>query len=113
MSDILVVDDLRRFDKNVVNVPITYARNSSDALVLLEKNKKKGFSQVWLDHDLGEDDDIRPVVQWLIENRPPIGHVFVQSMNPVGVDFIIRSLSPYYRVDRVNNPNLRVPDELI
>lgn len=107
--EILVVDDLRRFMKPI-DAPITYARNSSDAIALLTKNQKRGYSQLWLDHDLGDEDDIRPVVNWLVEHRPPIGRVYVQSMNPVGSEHILKSLEPYYRVQRVNNPFLRVPD---
>lgn len=106
------MDDQRRFVKPI-NAPITYARSSSDAIALLEKNKKRGYAQVWLDHDLGEEDDIRPVVTWLVENRVPIGQVYVQSMNPVGVDHIIKSLEPFYRIMKVNTPFLRIPDELL
>lgn len=106
---VLVVDDLRRFDPIIDGGEITYARRSADAIHLLSRNKDSGYEQVWLDHDLGENDDIRVVVRWILEYKPKIGNVMVQSMNPVGAEWIVRSLEKLYPTRRVNSPYLRVP----
>ncbi|MFC9975979.1 cyclic-phosphate processing receiver domain-containing protein [Spirillospora sp. NPDC127200] len=54
---ILGVDDLR-------SLPSTtrVARTSREGVLLLEEHRDRNIDELWLDHDLGEDDDILPVV---------------------------------------------------
>lgn len=57
---VVVVDDNRLFPGDPV-----YARTSAEALTLLADVDSVG--QLWLDHDLGETDDIMAVVDYLAE----------------------------------------------
>ncbi|MFI1408349.1 cyclic-phosphate processing receiver domain-containing protein [Streptomyces sp. NPDC020707] len=56
------------------------------------------IDELWLDHDLGGDDSIMPVVTLLEEagfQGVPfqIGTVYVHSANPIGAETVVRSLS--------------------
>lgn len=106
---ILVIDDLRtlRLDGN----PLVHVRDSVRALERLQLAARRGevIEQLWLDHDLGGDDDIRPVVRWLEEQAaletgelPEIRAVFLHSSNPVGVAWMKAALRPWFRVQVVS-----------
>jgi hypothetical protein len=64
------------------------------------------IDELWLDHDLGGDDSIMPVVTLLEEagfQGVPfqIGTVYVHSANPIGAETVVRSLSHWnYHVRR-------------
>ncbi|MFJ7969073.1 cyclic-phosphate processing receiver domain-containing protein [Streptomyces sp. NPDC096324] len=73
---------------------------------LLEEHRHSYIDELWLDHDLGGDDTIMPVVTLLEEaafnGRPfQVGTVFVHSANPIGAETVMRSLARWsYRVER-------------
>lgn len=98
---ILVVDDLRTFP----GIDATYARSSHRALATLRV--VPGLDELYLDHDLGGEDTIMPVVDYLQERSffgdpLPIGRVTVHSDNPPGCETIMRALNPIYICRRVD-----------
>lgn len=99
--NILVIDDQRTFafpDHHSV----TYARNSSEAIGLLENT---AYDEVWFDHDLGlrlnDIDTIWPVVEFLEESnendrRIEIDSIVIHTANPVGREGLRVALSRVY-----------------
>jgi hypothetical protein len=91
---IVLVDDLRSFvDGRVAQV----ARSSAAGVEALERHRGQRVDELWLDHDLGGDDTIWPVVEVLeraaFEDRPfDIGVVYVHSANPAGAARLIQAL---------------------
>lgn len=90
---ILGIDDLRP-------LPWTtrIARSSGEGVKLLQEHRDSFIDELWLDHDLGGDDSILPVVTLMEEaafsGRPfRIGTVFVHSANPMGAETVVRSLT--------------------
>ncbi len=98
---VLGIDDLRPLPRAT-----RIARTSCEGIQLLEEHRDSFIDELWLDHDLGGDDTIMPVVTLLEEaafnGRPfQIGVVFVHSANPVGAETVVRSLGRWnYRVRR-------------
>src|SRR3954467_15206689 len=98
---IVLIDDLRSF---VDGRPAQVARTSSAGVELLDRYRSHRLDELWLDHDLGDDDTIWPVVEVLeraaFENLPfDIGMVIVHSANPAGAAKIARVLRRWgYRV---------------
>ncbi|MET7388525.1 cyclic-phosphate processing receiver domain-containing protein [Streptomyces sp. NPDC005529] len=98
---ILGIDDLRP-------LPWTtrIARSSGEGIKLLQEHRDSFIDELWLDHDLGGDDSISPVVTLMEEaafnGRPfRIGMVFVHSANPIGAETVVRSLTRWnYHVRR-------------
>jgi hypothetical protein len=98
---ILGIDDLRP-------LPWTtrIARSSGEGVKLLQEHRDSLIDELWLDHDLGGDDSILPVVTLLEEaafnGRPfRIGTVYVHSANPIGAETVVRSLRRWnYQVRR-------------
>ncbi|MGC4987501.1 cyclic-phosphate processing receiver domain-containing protein [Streptomyces sp. DT193] len=98
---ILGIDDLRP-------LPWTtrIARSSGEGIKLLQEHRDSFIDELWLDHDLGGDDSILPVVTLMEEaafnGRPfRIGTVFVHSANPIGAETVVRSLTRWdYQVRR-------------
>ncbi|WP_262284364.1 cyclic-phosphate processing receiver domain-containing protein [Micromonospora sp. MA102] len=94
LSRIVLVDDLRSFvDGRVAQV----ARTSGAGIEALERHRGARLDELWLDHDLGGDDTIWPVVEVLeraaFEERPfTIGVVYVHSANPAGAEKIMQAL---------------------
>jgi NAD+-processing family protein with receiver domain len=85
-SRVLLIDDLRSFvdgrDAEVV-------RTSAAGVESLDRCVGQRLDELWLDHDLGEDDTIWPVVEVLeraaFHGRPfEIGVINVHSANPAG-----------------------------
>lgn len=68
---IILVDDLRSF---VDGRPAEVARTSAAGVELLDRRRSDRLDELWLDHDLGDDDTIWPVVEVLeraaFEGRP-------------------------------------------
>jgi hypothetical protein len=60
----VLIDDVRGFKDER---PALMARSSQEALKLLEGLGHKRIDHLWLDHDLGGDDTIRPVVDLLVQ----------------------------------------------
>ncbi|MER5638971.1 cyclic-phosphate processing receiver domain-containing protein [Kitasatospora sp. NPDC002227] len=98
---ILGIDDLRPLPRAT-----RIARTSRAGIQLLEEHRGRFIDELWLDHDLGGEDSILPVVTLLEEaafhGRPfDIGTVFVHSANPTGAETVVRSLTHWrYRVRR-------------
>ncbi|MFF2354823.1 cyclic-phosphate processing receiver domain-containing protein [Kitasatospora sp. NPDC058115] len=98
---ILGIDDLRPLP-----TATRIARTSREGVQLLHEHRDTRIDELWLDHDLGGDDDILPVVTLLEEaafgGRPfDIGTVLVHSANPVGAATVVQALARWnYRVRR-------------
>lgn len=83
---IALIDDLRSF---VDGRRAEVARTSAAGVELLTRYRDGRLDELWLDHDLGGDDTIWPVVEVLeqaaFDDRPfNIGVVVVHSANPGG-----------------------------
>jgi hypothetical protein len=98
---IILVDDLRSFtDGRHAEV----ARTSTAGVELLERHQHQRVDELWLDHDLGGDDTIWPVVEVLeraaFDGRPyDIGVVTIHSANPAGAAKMAQALRRWgYRV---------------
>ncbi|MFK8844838.1 cyclic-phosphate processing receiver domain-containing protein [Streptomyces sp. Ac-502] len=82
------------------------ARTSHEGIRLLQEHRDSFIDELWLDHDLGGDDSIMPVVTLMEEaafdGQPfRIGTVFVHSANPIGSETVVRSLTRWnYQVRR-------------
>lgn len=94
----LVIDDLREF-----NFPVKYARTSKNGIHLLKLYAAKGqtIDELWLDHDLGGDDTIYPVIHFLeekahFEEPIPIDVIYIHTSNPVGRQMMKTALDRYY-----------------
>lgn len=104
---IVVIDDLRSFTDGR---DALYARSSQEALVLLDElaATESVVDELWLGHDLGGFDTIRPVVLWLAERAAtstalPITAIYVHTANPSNADSMVRQLSLYYeKVSRID-----------
>ncbi|MET9735173.1 cyclic-phosphate processing receiver domain-containing protein [Streptomyces sp. NPDC006458] len=98
---ILAIDDLRALPRAT-----RLARTSREGVQLLQEHQDIFIDELWLDHDLGGDDNIMPVVALLEEaafHGDPfqIGTVYVHSANPIGAETVVRSLSHWkYHVRR-------------
>ena len=92
---IVLVDDLRSFlDGRRAQV----ARTSQAGVALLEQLAGGRIDELWLDHDLGGEDTIWPVVEVLergaFEGRPlDVGVVHVHSANPPGAAKVVQALT--------------------
>ncbi|WBB88388.1 hypothetical protein O7542_14050 [Micromonospora sp. WMMC264] len=100
---IVLVDDLRSFvDGRTAEV----ARTSDAGVELLGRYRDRRLDELWLDHDLGGDDTIWPVVEVLeraaFDKRHfDVGVINVHSANPVGatkVALVLRHWGYYVRV---------------
>ncbi|MEV4819934.1 cyclic-phosphate processing receiver domain-containing protein [Micromonospora tulbaghiae] len=100
---IVLVDDLRSFvDGRTAEV----ARTSDAGVELLGRYRDRRLDELWLDHDLGGDDTIWPVVEVLeraaFDKRPfDVGVINVHSANPVGatkIALVLRHWGYYVRV---------------
>lgn len=85
----LMVDDMR-----LPNFPeeVTLVTNSKDALEIISSDRQ--WDYIYLDHDLGGDDTIRPVLDFLVKNKRDFSGsiVYIISSNPVGVNMIKTAL---------------------
>lgn len=99
---ILVIDDIREYEGAV------HARTSAIGLELLQSQQ---WDEVWLDHDLGGEDTIRPVVNWLDEHELDI-EIGILTANPVGFDYIRLALGRKYPIALYPN-GARTPLKLL
>lgn len=60
----VLVDDVRGFKDQR---PALVARSSQEAVTLLEALGRQRIDHLWLDHDLGGEDTIRPVVELMVQ----------------------------------------------
>ncbi|MGI5148124.1 cyclic-phosphate processing receiver domain-containing protein [Plantactinospora sp. CA-294935] len=91
---IVLVDDLRSF---VDGRSAEVARTSAAAVEILDRYRDRRLDELWLDHDLGGDDTIWPVVEVLeraaFDKRPfDVGVINVHSANPAGATKIAQVL---------------------
>jgi hypothetical protein len=100
---VVLVDDLRSFvDGRRADV----ARTSAAGVDLLHRYRDERLDELWLDHDLGEDDTIWPVLEVLeraaFEDRPfDIGVINVHSANPAGAAKVTQVLRRWGYLVRV------------
>jgi hypothetical protein len=100
-TTVVLVDDLRSF---VDGRRAEIARTSASGVELLNRYRDRRLDELWLDHDLGEDDTTWPVVEVLeraaFEERPfDIGIINVHSANPAGAAKLVQVLRHWgYRV---------------
>lgn len=113
----MVIDDERTLVKPGHDVH--HVRTSKDALQVLQSDSpgvQKSWDALYLDHDLGGEDTIRPIVDFLEEkvffgDPLDIGCIFAHTANPVGADYILKSrlLNSAYSVSRVGLEDFIVP----
>ncbi|MBO4164700.1 cyclic-phosphate processing receiver domain-containing protein [Micromonospora antibiotica] len=98
---IVLVDDLRSF---VDGRGAEVARSSAAGVELLDRYRDRRLDELWLDHDLGGDDTIWPVVEVLeraaFDKCPfDVGVINVHSANPAGAAKVAQVLRRWgYRV---------------
>ena len=98
---IVLVDGLRSF---VDGRSAEVARTSATGVELLDRHRDRRLDELWLDHDLGGDDTIWPVLEVLeraaFDMRPfDVGVINVHSANPAGAAKIAQVLRHWgYRV---------------
>ncbi|WP_327006813.1 hypothetical protein OHA72_05780 [Dactylosporangium sp. NBC_01737] len=91
---VILVDDLRSFvDGRAAEV----ARTSADGVEVLRRYRGRRIDELWLDHDLGGEDTVWPVVEVLelaaFEGRPfDVGVVVIHSANPPGAAKMLQAL---------------------
>jgi hypothetical protein len=91
---ILLIDDMRSFlDGRAAQV----ARTSAAGVEALQRLGTERLDELWLDHDLGGDDTIWPVIELLeraaFEGHPfDIGVVYIHSANPAGAARMVQAL---------------------
>jgi hypothetical protein len=107
---ILVIDDVKTFPFPE-GTKVNYATTLEVGTFLLDlwekKNPNEPLQELWLDHDLGGEDTIRPICLMLAErafngNPYPVDRIVICSLNPVGVDWIRSTLEPYYTIEICN-----------
>ncbi|OJF16052.1 cyclic-phosphate processing receiver domain-containing protein [Couchioplanes caeruleus] len=105
MLPVVLIDDLRSFvDGRAAHV----ARSSAAGIDLLQRYRAQRLAELWLDHDLGGDDTIWPVVELLeqaaFEGSPfDIGTVYIHSANPPGAARIMQVLQRWGYVVRLSS----------
>ena len=116
---IVVVDDERTFK---TDAPILYIRTLNNALAFFARLYKNNLAlpvggetivtQLWLDHDLGEDQEAIELAEFLFALSDPhmyywVETVFVHSQNPVGAQNVFNVMNQGFRdVRRVPLPEL-------
>lgn len=110
----VLIDDVRNLPPVEVSEDLVY-RNAQSAMLslvsiwcdqqkystVIAANAK--IDELYLDHDLGPGEDVRPIVYWLevlgtINKRLMVDRIYVVSANPIAVDWIKDHLSRYYKV---------------
>lgn len=107
--NVVIIDDERTFANGGNGLDLTHLRTSNEALAFLARVwtaqslapvgayiHENTISELWLDHDLGDGDDIMIVVRFLRElarfSELPIQRIYVHTQNPVGAENIISEL---------------------
>lgn len=108
---IVLVDDERIFKAAITTADYLLLKTQTEALQWLNTvDENSVIDQLWLDHDLGEENgipvDVMPIVNEL-ERRyfegvcPRIEQIVVHTSNLVGGNDIIRALERHFNVRRV------------
>ena len=94
-STSLVIDDIRTYEG------VVHARTSAEGIKMLVDYK---WDYVLLDHDLGGDDTIKPVVHWLkaesASNPWANPYLLLITANPVGMQWIADTLRGQYAMNK-------------
>lgn len=106
---ILLIDDLRDFLPQSRPQEYIVARTCAAGLAVLHELDSQGtaITELWLDHDLGGDDNIMPVVDYLNErgyngNHFPVDNIYVHTMNSARVAAMLAGFERYgYTATRV------------
>jgi hypothetical protein len=105
----ILVDDLRSFRDGRDAVVV---RTSAAALTLIHDLGETFVHELWLDHDLGGDDTIRPVSAYLEEiayfGKPmQVGVIYVHSANVGAAEAVLKGLIRYgYNAHRASTDQL-------
>ena len=100
----ILIDDLRSFADNRDCV---VARSSEEGVKVLGENMLQPIDELWLDHDLGGDDEIWPVITLLETVTFNIGAIYVHTSNPSGAERMMVALSRQgYNVTRWSHSNI-------
>ncbi len=110
MTSVTVIDDEKTFPFPE-DWDAYYCRTlqQGDLRLRFLMDRQMPFDQLWLDHDLGGDDTIRPLVRWL-EEEAHYGHklqcqqVVVCSLNAPGADWMVDTLAKDYLTTRCTDP---------
>jgi len=107
--DVVLIDDLRSFKERK---PATVIRTAAESLSWVETlSPEDSIGELWLDHDLGEDQfgiptSIMPFVSKLEElaffdKAPEIEKIWVHTSNPVGGKQIEQALGRFFNTSKV------------
>lgn len=96
---LLLIDDLRSPLRETIALydEVVIARTSAEAIEILSSPGGMSWTNVMFDHDLGGEDDIRPVIRH-IEEQTRLGNPLrvtvslAHSDNPVGKKWIVDSM---------------------
>ena len=123
---IIVIDDERTFKTRSLiehigafadgSDLVTHVRNSHDGLATIARaitDYAVAYGEeivLFLDHDLGGDDDIRRVVDFLCVVRPQgIYSIYIHSQNPVSEDLVqVLKRAGFFRTEKIGLPELSV-----
>lgn len=78
---IVLIDDIRWF-RDARECVI--ARSSAAAVEVLTSLAEQRIEELWLDHDLGGEDTVMPVIDLLCSRRFDVGRVWIHSYNSRG-----------------------------
>jgi hypothetical protein len=104
---ILVIDDLRVFKFDA-----TYARNLYEAdFHVRDSLHGKFWDEIWLDNDLGPDEEVYSLVVRLEElafngKLLNVGKIYLHSDNIVARNKMFQALNPFYNVEIVKAASL-------
>lgn len=89
----IFVDDLRE----PPSLDWIICRNSDSAMLLIEVIENSGFSidEISLDHDLGEEDNTRCIVNHFCEYNWWPNYVYVHTGNPVAREWLEGTINRY------------------
>lgn len=109
MTQHVVIDDLRSFTDmaktKLFGKTIKYIRTLSEAQTWLV-NIDEPVEALWLDHDLGNGEDIIPFVDQLVESGLDVGHIYVHTSNPIGMRNIVNRIAPKYNYSVITSIDL-------
>ena len=96
---LLLIDDLRSplEETNDLYDEVVIARTSAEAIEVLKSPGGMAWTNIMFDHDLGGDDDIRPVVRHIEEqaragNPLRVTVTLAHSDNPIGKKWVVDSM---------------------
>lgn len=93
----LFIDD----ERDPPTLDFVIVRSSQAAIDYLNRNGVPRY--ISFDHDLGGDDTVRPIVNWLIDAALDgkiaiMPEFFVHSQNPVGRDWVIARMGDLAKI---------------